>query len=125
MLAAQCCFLPYYITHVHTRIDTQLCWAGACLLSALWCLLLTCASCAPVANKYILQQVLCIACCSHVSPVRLCAGALFGLLGAYLASSYINRGSVHVSRAQVVSVLQTLGINLAIMTLFGGYMDNW
>lgn len=32
---------------------------------------------------------------------------------------------MYVSRAQVVSVLQTLGINLAIMTFFGGYMDNW
>lgn len=53
------------------------------------------------------------------------AGALFGLLGALLASSYKNRHSVYTSRAQVVSVLQTLGINLALMTLFGGHMDNW
>lgn len=52
-------------------------------------------------------------------------GALFGLLGAYLASSYINRRSVYVSRAQVVSVLQTLGINMALMLFFGGHMDNW
>jgi len=52
-------------------------------------------------------------------------GALFGLLGAYLASSYINRRSVYVSRAQVVSVLQTLGINMALMVFFGGHMDNW
>lgn len=61
--------------------------------------------------------------CPCASPVS--AGALFGLLGAYLASSYINRGSIYVSRGQVVSVLQTLGINLALMTFFGGYMDNW
>jgi hypothetical protein len=53
------------------------------------------------------------------------AGALFGLLGAFLASSYKNRHSVYTSRAQVVSVLQTIGINLAIMTLFGAHMDNW
>lgn len=53
------------------------------------------------------------------------AGALFGLLGAFLASSWVNRHSVYTSRAQVVSVLQTLGINMALMAFFGGHMDNW
>lgn len=60
-------------------------------------------------------------CCCHVAY----AGALTGLLGAFLASSWVNRHSVYTSRAQVVSVLQTIGINLALMTIFGGHMDNW
>lgn len=54
------------------------------------------------------------------------SGCLFGLLGAYLASSFINRHSVYVSQAQVMSVLQTLGINMGIMLLLGGsHFDNW
>lgn len=43
----------------------------------------------------------------------------------YLASSLINRKLPCVSRAQVVSVLQTVGINMALIMFFGGHMDNW
>jgi hypothetical protein len=38
----------------------------------------------------------------------------------------MNRHSAYFSKAQVMSVLQTLGINMAIMLMLGGaHFDNW